>query len=194
VSLYRKGVLLAEDVGEVQFTADSLSGICIFNLSRHMRGNNPVSGDSLDDVVHIDFLPEMKIEEVDLFLDQLNSIEKRRKFNDFGLRGMVHAKIAQYLEGLLPSENSDGFVTKTSALLKDLRIPVKGVKGWKNAQVTSGGVDLAEVDSATMASTIVPGLFFAGEVLDYDGPSGGFNLDHAWTSGILAGRAAAGSE
>ena len=66
-----------------------------------------------------------------------------------------------------------------------------GRKGWKEAQVTKGGVSLSEICSFTMESLIVHGLYFAGEVLDYDGPCGGYNLNNAWVTGIKAGRAMA---
>ena len=64
-----------------------------------------------------------------------------------------------------------------------------GAKGWKYAQCTAGGVSLDEVDPETMESKLVPGLYFSGEVLDYDGPCGGYNLYHAWTTGLAAGKA-----
>jgi predicted Rossmann fold flavoprotein len=191
VSLYRGDVLLAKDVGEVQFTSDSLSGICIFNLSRYMRRDGNVSNDLSDDIVSIDFLPDMMVDEVELFLHNAGFNEECRRSNCFGLSGTVNPKIAKYLQELLPPVNSGGFAAKAAALLKDLRIPVNGVKGWKNAQVTSGGVDLKEVDPERMESKFVAGVFFAGEVLGYDGPSGGFNLDYAWTTGIKAGIAVA---
>ena len=66
-----------------------------------------------------------------------------------------------------------------------------GRKGWKEAQVTKGGIPLEEIDDATMESKLVKGLYFAGEVTDYDGPCGGYNLNNAWITGIKAGRAMA---
>ena len=68
---------------------------------------------------------------------------------------------------------------------------MKGTKGWKIAQCTAGGVLLDEIHSKTMESKIVDGLYFAGEVLDYDGPCGGYNLQNAWETGIIAGKAMA---
>ena len=62
-----------------------------------------------------------------------------------------------------------------------------GLRGWKEAQITCGGVSLNEVDHKTMESLIVSGLYFAGEVLDYQGPCGGYNLNNAWRTGIRAG-------
>ena len=67
-----------------------------------------------------------------------------------------------------------------------------GTQGFEAAQVTAGGVDLREVDPATMESRKCPGLYFAGEILDVDGICGGYNLQWAWCSGMAAGRAAAG--
>ena len=82
-------------------------------------------------------------------------------------------------------EDMAGFIAD---ILSDLRLTVKGLKGWNEAQVTSGGVSMDEVDMNSMESTIVPGLFITGETLDYDGPCGGYNLHNAWLTGIKAGR------
>jgi predicted Rossmann fold flavoprotein len=71
---------------------------------------------------------------------------------------------------------------------KRLRVPVRGTLGFEKAEVTSGGVSLDEVDSRTLESKLVPGLHLAGEVLDLDGPIGGYNFQAAWSTGWLAGR------
>ena len=68
-------------------------------------------------------------------------------------------------------------------------LPVTGTQGFKNAQVTRGGVSLGEVDPESMASRLVDGLYLAGEVLDVDGPCGGYNLHFAFASGLTAARA-----
>ena len=65
--------------------------------------------------------------------------------------------------------------------------PVAGTRGFKKAEVTAGGVDLREVNSSTMESKLVPGLYFAGEILDLDGPIGGYNFQAAFSTGWLAG-------
>ena len=75
--------------------------------------------------------------------------------------------------------------------LTALELPVVGDRGWNHAEVTAGGVPLAEVDFRTMESRRVPGLHFAGEILDCDGRIGGFNFQWAWSTGYLAGRGAA---
>jgi hypothetical protein len=72
------------------------------------------------------------------------------------------------------------------AAIKTCTIPISGTLGFKKAEVTAGGVPLTEVDSRTMESRLVPGLYFAGEVLDLDGPIGGYNFQAAFSTGWLA--------
>jgi len=72
-------------------------------------------------------------------------------------------------------------------VLKGLKLTVKGLIGFSQAIVTSGGVDLKEIDSKTMRSKIIKNLYFAGEILDIDGPTGGYNLQVCWTTGYVAG-------
>jgi predicted Rossmann fold flavoprotein len=71
--------------------------------------------------------------------------------------------------------------------VKQQPIPISGTLGFKKAEVTAGGVGLAEVDSRTMESKLVPGLYLAGEILDLDGPIGGYNFQAAFSTGWLAG-------
>ena len=75
--------------------------------------------------------------------------------------------------------------------MKRYPLHVKNLRGWKYAQVTKGGVKLEELDPQRMEAKRVPGLYLAGEVLDYDGPCGGWNLQNAWVTGIRAGQAMA---
>jgi predicted Rossmann fold flavoprotein len=77
---------------------------------------------------------------------------------------------------------------KLVSLVKHLRLPLRGTLGFEKAEVTAGGVSLDEVDSRTMQSKRVPGLYFAGEVLDLDGWIGGYNFQSAWSTGWLAGK------
>jgi len=77
------------------------------------------------------------------------------------------------------------------AALKGLSLPIRGTLGFEKAEVTSGGVSLEQVDPRTLESRLVPGLHFAGEVLDLDGLIGGYNFQAAWSTGWLAGETAA---
>ena len=83
-------------------------------------------------------------------------------------------------------------INAIAARCKRWEIPITGYHGFEQAQATQGGVDLREVHMDTMESRLVPGLYFAGEILDVDGTCGGYNLQWAWTSGYIAGRESAG--
>ncbi len=76
-------------------------------------------------------------------------------------------------------------------ILTDWRFSIRGTKSWPSAQVTAGGIDTREINSDTMESKLVDGLYIAGEIMDIDGLCGGFNLQWAWTSGYIAGQNAA---
>ena len=78
--------------------------------------------------------------------------------------------------------------------LKDFPLVITGLRGYDEAVVTRGGVDVKEIDPKTMASKKVRGLYFAGEVLDLDGATGGFNLQIAWSTGHAAGKGAAAAD
>ena len=80
-----------------------------------------------------------------------------------------------------------GARTRLVRNVKRCAIPVSGTLGFKKAEVTAGGVSLEEVDSRTMQSKLVPGIYLAGEVLDLDGPIGGYNFQAAFSTGWLAG-------
>ena len=85
--------------------------------------------------------------------------------------------------------------TQRSALIgavKDLPMVITSLRGYEEAVVTRGGVSVKEIDPKTMASKKLKGLFFAGEVLDLDASTGGFNLQIAWSTGYAAGKGAAG--
>ncbi len=183
-----------EDRGEIQFTEDGLSGICTFNVSRRFRIREGVSF-----TAELDLLEEYS----ELRLREL-LLERRVRFAkepaDMLLLGLLPAKLASYilaragvedpygtLCGALSTETVEGLVP----LCKELGFTVTGTRSWKDAQVTSGGVSLEDIDPVTLESKRVPGLFFAGEILDIDGPCGGYNLTWAFASGRSAGSAAA---
>ena len=79
-------------------------------------------------------------------------------------------------------------------LIKNLELTLTGLRGFSEAIITSGGVNVKEIDPGTMESKLVKGLYFAGEVLDLDAQTGGFNLQIAWSTGYTAGLAAAYGE
>jgi hypothetical protein len=100
------------------------------------------------------------------------------------------------LSGISPDKKCHS-VTKVEreallALFKKLELQVSSVGGFKKAIVTSGGVSLKDIDMRTMRSKKIENLYFAGEVIDLDGPTGGYNLQLCWSTGYLAGISAAG--
>ena len=109
--------------------------------------------------------------------------------------GLLPEKFGKIVAGWIPAgiKNPDRIAAALSAALKDKRFAVHGTRGWNEAEFTSGGVDAGEIDPERLESKRMPGLFFAGEILDVQGPRGGYNLSWAWASGTLAGRAAAAS-
>jgi predicted Rossmann fold flavoprotein len=180
-SLYRDGKCIFCEDGEVQFTKDSLSGICIFNMSRFLKlGKGKTLKDGFKEYeIYLDFMPEFSPAQVEDFLREQG---ERGLSGESALNSVVKEKLARAVAGRILSDENP------ARQMKALKFTPKMPKGWETAQVTRGGVALSEVDGKTMESRKVPGLYFAGEVLDYDGPCGGFNLNHAWITGIKAGR------
>ncbi len=188
VELLRNDRVIGREAGEIQFTEDGLSGICIFNLSReYVR----------EDRIRIDLYPEYSEKALEEFLAARVKEPGKRGLSQL-LGGMLHKKLIPVVLSLV-SLNKDmkacelppDDITAIARQLKDWRVSITGTKGWKEAQVTSGGVDLAELDPETLESRLVPGLYFAGELLNVDGKCGGYNLQWAWSSGRKAGDAAA---
>lgn len=197
---------VAEDRGEVQFTDSGLSGICVFNLSRHIVfTGNMKDGRNETYMIEVDFLPDWTEEKV------LHMLERRRDAladydADAFLMSVVHNKL---INGLLEQVGFKGLtivldgveektwpdlktitdeqLAKLAKLLKGWRFEVDGTKGWNDAQVTAGGISCGQVDPQTMESQLQKGLYLCGEVLDVDGKCGGYNLQWAFASGWLAG-------
>jgi predicted Rossmann fold flavoprotein len=188
VSLYlTKGeneVLLGSEEGEVQFTEKGISGICVFNLSSLI---SLADGKEFGDYeVSLDFATDMDRKTLERCINERYEIEGMTAGEI--LSGIVDDRVAERILRRADANSAE----QLSQCLKDHRLKVCGAGGWKNAQVTRGGVPGAEVDPETMESKVSPGLYLSGEVLDYDGPCGGFNLQHAWETGMAAGRAMGG--
>ena len=173
--------------GPLLFTHFGFSGLCVLSISRHWI-ENP------DHPVVANFLPR---ENDTAFRETILRAEKDHP------RRMVKTWLSEYLPlrlaetvvkkaGLEPSLILGGTTRKQREnLIRYLfhcPLPVSGPLGYAKAEVTSGGVDLSEVDPKTLESRIVPRLFLAGEILDVDGPIGGYNLQWAWSSGVVAAK------
>ena len=186
------GKVLYKDFGELLFTHFGLSGPVILSASAHMR-----DFEKEHYYINLDLKPALDEEKLDKRL--LRDLEENanRDFHNV-LEGLVPRLMVPVLVELtgIPAEEKAHSVTKAQRrrlldTLKCLRIDIKGPRPVEEAIVTSGGVKVSEVNPTTMASKLAPGVYFAGEVLDVDAYTGGFNLQLAWSTGRAAGEAAA---
>lgn len=189
-SLTRKGETVFRETGEVQFTDYGLSGICIFNMSRHLLLSEDI--EFTDYKVRLDFgEPFFQRSERSDFLKMLKDRSGMPGFlNKDLLRSIVPQALAKDIvirAGMDPVQIQTGNMTDIMNIFCNWTVTVKGAKGWKMAQCTKGGVVLDEIDMETMESKMCSGLFLAGELIDYDGPCGGYNLQNAWETGLRAG-------
>lgn len=199
--LFKNGEEIHREDGEIQFTKFGLSGICIFNLSKMMRFEPGDTFSSFEIVLDL-------CREIDLG-DVLKCAAERTgsiRNESFVSEKLVDVFKTVFKEGValeiirqagfkadedslvLSSEEArDKLVASASAL----KFQPTGQKGWKEAQCTSGGVVESEVDQSSFESKLVKNLYIVGEVLDYDGFCGGYNLNHAFLSGKRSGAAVA---
>lgn len=189
VRLYEDENLKFSERGEVQFTDYGLSGICVFNMSRFMdipEGMALENGLTVYDI-ELDLAPDFSESDLARVLSQNASLAEGPGM----MCSIVKKPLAEYIFETVCGGEGSASPESLAAALKALRFKPRKLRGWDHAEVTRGGVPLYEIDPQTMESIIVPGLYFAGEILDYDGQCGGYNLQHAWMTGIKAGRAMA---
>ena len=196
VTLYKDGESVFSENGEVQMRADGLSGICVMNMSRYIKAE---AGESPEEamkryIVSVNMVPDfgavelIKIIKQRLLIKGLTVNEALKTL----VRGAVASRILANagIDGEAPAISiafDDAKVLEVVNGMRSMRLGVRGVKGWNEAQITLGGVSMDEINPVTMESKLVPGLFFSGEVMDFDGPCGGYNLHNAWITGMLAG-------
>ena len=173
VTLLKDGLPVSEKAserGEIQFTTDGLSGICVFDLTPFIKAEEgePVNEAMQRYSISVDLAPDFTEEQL------------TKRTTSFGI---LTAELAEAADGAMQRSG------RGMELIKDWRFAVKGVKGWRYAQCTSGGVNTDEIDPATCESKLVPGLYLAGELLNKQGPCGGFNLQNAWETGLAVARA-----
>jgi predicted Rossmann fold flavoprotein len=180
--------------GEMLFTHFGLSGPIVLSLSRQavdaLRLGRRV-------VLSIDLKPALDERKLDARLLRDLDAHGRRQFRTL-LKGLLPRKLIPVCVDLagIPADRPGHQITaeergRLRAWLKDFRLEVTGYRPFSEAIVTAGGVDTRQVDPRTMASRLVEGLYFAGEVLDVDADTGGYNLQAAFSTGWLAGRSAA---
>jgi predicted Rossmann fold flavoprotein len=190
VTLKVDGKVTASDRGELQFTDYGVSGIPVFQVSRFavkgLKENKSV-------IIELDLLPTMDYTETIGLLTERRSRFAHRPAKEF-LNGVINQKLIPILlkEAKIHSGNvtqiTEDQIKALTDALKVLKTAVTSYNSFEQAQVCSGGIDTREVNPETMESSLIKGLYLAGEVMDVDGICGGYNLQWAWTSGILSGR------
>ena len=194
IRLFVDGEPATADRGEVQLTEQGISGIPAFQVSR-VASAALAAGRQVE--ASLDFLPDWNREQILEFLTARRSRLAYRKGESF-LSGLFAGKLGAVLMSSAGisltdpvSQIPDRKLEKLADQIRDFRAPVTGTRSFDSAQVCCGGVCADQVFGATMESRITPGLYLIGELLDVDGICGGYNLQWAWSTGILAGRSAA---
>jgi predicted Rossmann fold flavoprotein len=187
----KEGVMLEERREAVLFTHSGLSGPAILDVSRAAAVNGP--GGLLE--LRIDLVPAVSRDELDGRLQ--SECRKGRRAVVTLLPDSLPRRLCECLLAVaaIPHERTGPDLSRDErrrllAAVKSLSLSIVGTLGFEKAEVTSGGVALAEVDPKTLESRLAPGLYFAGEVLDLDGLIGGYNFQGAWSTGWLAGETA----
>lgn len=178
------GAIAAESEGELQFTETGLSGPAAFDISRAAAQNGKGT-------VHIKLCDFSGLED---------KLRARAALNpdlcaEDVLTGILHSRLGKMtvryagVSALKPlRELTEGDISSIASACRDFAIALRGVEDFAHAQVTAGGIKTTGVNPQTMESWFVPHLFITGELLDVDGDCGGYNLQWAWSSGVIAGR------
>ncbi len=176
--------------GEILFTETGVSGIAAMELASTAAREIANHGVPY---LSIDFLPDISHNKLKEFVT--DSIKKRLPdYSDSLLTGILPKaignaviKYASVSLNDISAGNINDAAGRITDAVKNFRIEIKGTKGFDSSQVTSGGIDIDEIDPDTMQSRIIKGLYLCGEITDVDGGCGGFNLQWAFASGLLAG-------
>ncbi len=188
------------EYGEIQYTDYGISGIPVFQISRFA-----VSALDKGDKVYavIDMIPDYSQEQLmEYFYDAASLTasngNKADKTIEYMFSGILNRKliaavcISLNINPDTPAvHKNESIINNVVKAMKNFRFNLTGFKSFDSAQVCQGGVTLDEINAETMESKLVSGLYFAGEIMDVDGKCGGYNLQWAWTSGYIAGKAIA---
>ncbi|MFZ4632308.1 MAG: NAD(P)/FAD-dependent oxidoreductase [Patescibacteria group bacterium] len=191
LSLFEENKKIVEINGDIIFTANGISGPAALNLSSY------VSQASKDSIIILDIFPDFTKDEFDKKLQQLFKENSQKDFKNI-LIGILQPKLIPEIISLgnFKDNKKTNSITKDERntllnLLKNLELNILNVASYDKAMITVGGLDLKEVDPKTMRSKLISNLFVAGELLDLNGPTGGYNLQICWSTGYVAGSSAA---
>ena len=184
------GKAVWSELGELQFTHFGLTGPLVLSASAHMETGKAYAA-------VIDLKPGLNEEKLDARLRRDFEDNNRKEFKN-SLDALLPRSLIPVVirRSGIPPETKTGSITRAQRLellhlLKRFTVEISGTRPIEEAVITRGGVDVKEVNPSTMASRKADGLYFAGEILDLDAYTGGFNLQIAWSTGRAAGQAAA---
>jgi len=187
--LYANGEYITEKKGDILFTNYGISGLAILDLSREVS-TCLANFDYCE--LSLDLMSELSKEKLtNLLLGRVQ--ENSEKPLNLWLQGVLNKKLIPIIleQSKCKVRTEDALnrkeINKLVHAIKNLKLSISDTKGFKGAEVATGGIDTSEVNAQTMESKLVPNLFFAGEILDVDGDRGGFNFHFAWVSGMRVG-------
>jgi predicted Rossmann fold flavoprotein len=190
-----EGSKLVEE-GPILITHWGLSGPVILKLSAW--GARELSSFNYNFKAHVNWLPQFNEQSLKQLLQESRIANAGKKIYNHNFAQLPN-RLWEFLlaqSGIKPDIRFADLPAKTENMLirnlVDYTVEVKGKTTFKEEFVTAGGINLGEIDANTMMSKKIPNLFFAGEVLDVDGITGGFNFQHAWTSGWIAAKSIGG--
>jgi len=188
ISVYKNNKKIDSRFGEAIFTADGMSGPIIIDMSKKIGTELPGNIE-----IKIDFKPALDFLKLDQGIQEDFRRDCKKMFKN-SLDNLLPQKLIPVIVKLskINPDKKSGFITKEERkklthLLKEFTLEVKSLADYEKAIITSGGIKLSEIDQKTMKSKLIDNLYFAGEILDIDGPTGGYNLQVCWTTGYIAG-------
>lgn len=189
VSLLMGGKTIKKKEGDILFAHFGLTGPLILDMSREI-GSAMAQGKTK---LLVDLYYKKNQEELEMILQKLLEEKPKQELKNI-LAELVPIKIAPYLiyfaglkENVIGSQINKETRAKITKVIKKLEFNVVSLVGFDRAMATAGGVLLKEIDNKTMKSKLIDNLYFAGEIIDLDGPCGGYNLQMCWTTGYIAG-------
>jgi len=187
--LYANGEYITEKKGDLLFTNYGISGLAILDLSREVS-IHLANYDYCE--LNLDLIPELSKEKLtNLLLKRIQ--EDSDKPLSLWLQGVINKKLIPVIlkqskcKANIEKELNRKEINKIVHTIKNLKLSINDTKGFKGAEVATGGINTTEVNPKTMESKLIPNLFFAGEILDVDGDRGGFNFHFAWVTGMKIG-------
>jgi predicted Rossmann fold flavoprotein len=193
ISVYKDNKKIDSRFGEAIFTAEGMSGPIIIDMSKRIGAELPGNLE-----IKIDFKPALDFLKLDQRIQEDFRKDCKKMFKN-SLDNLLPQKLIPVIIKLskINPDKKSGFIIKEERkrllhLLKEFTLGVKSLADYEKAIITSGGIKLSEIDQKTMKSKLIDNLYFAGEILDLDGPTGGYNLQICWTTGYIAGESVAG--